>query len=124
MSSKSARKKSNIQNVRVYFITNQPDADIMALKSVFENKRVEFIDKYYKSKITNKPNEETKYFINIRLNIQLTEDTFIKFSKKINNILNSKNKIFYVDENNKYIYYDCETTANIKSSLCAFIDDD
>ena len=85
-------------------------------------KRIDFIDKIYKSKIKN--NENTTDFLNVKINIQLTQEEFIKLAKKINLILNTSYKIFYKDALMKQIYIPEEIIDKSKKSFNLFINDE
>lgn len=120
MSSKHTTKKSNMKSIRIYFIADNIE-DLDTLKNHFENKPA-FMDAIYLSKSITK--DKTNLFINIRLNIELAADQFIKISKKINNILDKKYKIYYADTNNKYSYIHNDIIDEMNKSLNLFIDDD
>ena len=120
MPSKHTTKKSNIKNIRIYFIVDNID-DSETLNKHFDNKP-SFMDKIYLCKSITK--DKTNIFINIRLNIELTEEHFIKISKKLNNILNKKYKIFYADNVNKFSYIHTDIINEIQNSLNLFIEDD
>ena len=85
-------------------------------------KRIDFIDKIYTSKI--KSNENTTDFWNVKINIQLTQEEFIKLAKKINLILNPSYKIFYKDALMKQIYIPEEIIDKSKKSFNLFINDE
>lgn len=125
--SKNTTKKTNVKNPRLYFISNSPEEDITKIKSFFdtdENSK-SFFDKVYKTSATSKDFEGTKtnIFINIKMNIDLNEEDFKKVSKKFNKILEKSYKMFYIDNNNRFVYIPEDILKNINKSLVSFIND-
>ena len=116
----SSKKTSN--NNRVYFISSKIDDDYNNMNKYLIEKRIDFIDKIYKSKIKN--NENTTDFLNVKINIQLTEEEFIKLAKKINEILKTSYKIFYKDTLMKQTYIPEEIIDKSKKSFNLFINDE
>jgi broad specificity polyphosphatase/5'/3'-nucleotidase SurE len=114
------KKTSN--NNRVYFISNNADEELIKIKEALITDNISFIEKVYKSSINNNNNSTT--FINININAELTEELFIKVSKKFNKILNKSYKMFYKDNKNKFVYVPEEIKEEINKSLSAFIKDD
>lgn len=121
MSSKKPIKKSNINIIRVYFISNSDD-DLTTLKEYLKNNSLSFIDKVNKTSTTNKDFANT--FINIKLNIEMGEEHFFKFGEKINKILNKNYKMFYTDNNNKFVFTPTNILNDISSSLNMFLNDE
>jgi len=113
------KKAAVVKNPRLYFITNNQEDDLKKLDEYFKDNKPPFIDKVHKTKCTTK--DITNTFINIKLNIELTEETFKKLSEKINKILDSKNKTFYSDSNNRFVYIHNDIINNINESLSLFI---
>lgn len=121
--SKNTGKKSNIKNSRVYFISSDAEEDLKKIEGYFnDNKKPLFIDKIFKTKSISK--DITNIFINIKLNTDLNEDIFKKIADKFNKILNKKYKIFYIDNNNKFVSIPNDIINNINDSLNLFIIDE
>ena len=116
------KKSSN--NNRVYFISNNADEDLIKIKQALITDNISFIDKVYKSTINNSNNNNSTTFINLNINIELDEETFIKICKKLNKILMKSYKMFYKDNKNKFVYVPDEIKEEINKSLSAFINDD
>lgn len=116
-------KKSNIKNNRIYFISSQSDEDIKKIDDYFNNnKKPLFIEKVFKTKSTNK--EVINTFINIKLNTDISEEVFKKLAEKFNKILNKSYKMFYTDNNNRFVFIPIDIINNINDSLRFFILDD
>ena len=109
--------KNNSQSSRIYFISPNADEDL----NLLNNNKAPFIDKIYKSKLTN--SKLDTYFINIKNNNDINEDEFNKLSIKFNKILNKSYKIFYKDNINKFVYIPDEIKENINKSFKDFIND-
>ena len=120
MSAKHTTKKTNTKSIRIYFFVDNIE-DLDTLKNHFTNKPA-FMDTIYLSKSITK--DKTNLFINIRLNVEVNEDQFIKMSKKINKILDKKYIIYYSDNVNKYSYIHKDILDEMQNSLNLFIDDD
>ena len=115
------KKSSN--NNRVYFISNNADEELSKIKQALITDNISFIEKVYKSTINNSNNNNSTTFINININAELTDELFIKVSKKLNKILNKSYKMFYKDNKNKFVYVPEEIKEEINKSLILFIED-
>jgi len=123
MPSKKSITKTSTQNNRVYFISSSIDDDLLTLNKFFQDNKPSFIDKIYKTKITN--GEISTYFINIKIINEITEHDFNKLSKKFNKIMNRSYKYFYKDcNNNKFVFIPDDIINNINQSFNLFISDD
>jgi hypothetical protein len=123
MPSKKSITKTSTQNNRVYFISSSIDDDLLTLNKFFQDNKPSFIDKIYKTKITN--GEISTYFINIKIINEITEHDFNKLSKKFNKIMNKSYKYFYKDcNNNKFVFIPDDIINNINQSFNLFISDD
>lgn len=123
--SKNNAKKTIQKSPRVYFISNNPDEDLIKIKSYFEKNQLDlmkFFDKVYKTTINTK--ETSNNFINIKMNIELNEEDFKQVSKKYNKILDKSYKMFYSDNNNRFVYIPENVLNDMNNSLNMFINDD
>lgn len=123
--SKNNAKKTIQKSPRVYFISNNPDEDLIKIKSYFEKNQLDlmkFFDKVYKTTINTK--ETSNNFINIKMNIELNEEDFKQVSRKYNKILDKSYKMFYSDNNNRFVYIPENVLNDMNNSLNMFINDD
>lgn len=123
--SKNNVEKTIQKSPRVYFISNNPDEDLIKIKSYFEKNQLDlmkFFDKVYKTTINTK--ETSNNFINIKMNIELNEEDFKQVSKKYNKILDKSYKMFYSDNNNRFVYIPENVLNDMNNSLNMFINDD
>jgi hypothetical protein len=112
--------KNTKNNNRIYFITKNTDEDLNKLNKALFNDNFPFVEKVYKSSISN----NSVNFINISINTEIDEDIFIKICNKLNKIMEKSYKMFYKDNKNKFVFVPTEITQEIKKSLNSFIEDE